>query len=347
MDEPKDVTPDAETAASSNDTADVIHQLEQELDEMGVHPSVTPEPVTSQPAPASTPALADMPVPAPAAPAPDAAPVPEPEELALPVGEPEVESTLPPVPTPVDQNVAEHHEVMGQVLANAIQKGKQEVPAAPDPLVVKPRELESWRVFKIMSEFVEGFEILRKYGLAASFFGSARRSFADRFYDEATDLAGRLAKAGFAVITGGSAGIMEAANKGAYEAGGASIGLNIRLEDSQGLNKYLTDSLTFDHFFVRKVMLTFASEVYIYFPGGFGTLDEFTEIVTLVQTRKIRKIPIVLYGKEYWEPFTKLFQERLCELYGAVDKADLDLYHVVDSVDEAYEYIVKTAKPSR
>ena len=254
------------------------------------------------------------------------------------------EATVPPVPTPSEPNTPEHHEVMGQVLTKAIQRGKGEVPQVPDPLVHKPNELESWRVFKIMSEFVEGFELLRKYGLAASFFGSARQSFADRFYDDATALAGKLAKAGFAVITGGSAGIMEAANKGAYEAGGASIGLNIRLEDSQGLNKYLTDSMTFEHFFVRKVMLTFASEVYIYFPGGFGTLDEFTEIVTLVQTHKIRKIPIVLYGREYWEPFTKVFNERLCQAYGAVDAADLELYRVVDSVDEAYEYILQSTK---
>jgi uncharacterized protein (TIGR00730 family) len=252
------------------------------------------------------------------------------------------ETKVPPVPTPEEPNTPAHHEVMGQVLTRAIQKGKEEVPTMPDPMVRKPNELESWRVFKIMSEFVEGFEILRKYGLAASFFGSARESFASHFYNDATTLAGKLAKAGFAVITGGSAGIMGAANKGAYEAGGASIGLNIRLEESQGMNKYLTDSMTFDHFFVRKVMLTFASEVYIYFPGGFGTLDEFTEIVTLVQTHKIRRIPIVLYGREYWEPFTKVFEERLCKQYGAVDKGDLDLYRVVDSVDEAYDYIIKT-----
>lgn len=258
-------------------------------------------------------------------------------------GEPE-EGTIPPVPTPGEPNTQEHHEVMGQVLTHAIQKGKEEVPHAPDPLVSKPAELESWRVFKIMSEFVEGFEILRKYGLAASIFGSARQSFAQRYYDEATALAGKLAKEGFAIITGGSAGIMEAANKGAYEAGGASIGLNIRLEMSQGLNKYLTDSMTFEHFFVRKVMLTFASEVYIYFPGGFGTLDEFTEIITLVQTRKIRQIPIVLYGKEYWDPFVKIFEEQFLQEYGAIDAQDLTLYQVVDSVDEAYEYIIKAAQ---
>ncbi|MDB4992263.1 MAG: fas6 [Parcubacteria group bacterium] len=132
------------------------------------------------------------------------------------------EAKVPPVPTPAEPNTPEHHEVMGQVLTKAIQRGKQEVPAVPDPMVSKPSELESWRVFKIMSEFVEGFEILRKYGLAASIFGSARQSFAVHFYDDATALAGKLAKAGFAVITGGSAGIMEAANKGAFEAGGAS-----------------------------------------------------------------------------------------------------------------------------
>ncbi len=251
------------------------------------------------------------------------------------------ETKVPPVPTPSNPNTPEHHEVMGQVLTNAIEQGKRQVPATPDPLVSKPADLESWRVFKIMSEFVEGFELLRKYGLAASFFGSARPSFAQHFYDDATALAGKLAKAGFAVITGGSAGIMEAANKGAYEAGGASVGLNIRLEDSQGYNKYLTDSMTFDHFFVRKVMLTFASEVYIYFPGGFGTLDEFTEILTLVQTKKIRRIPIVLYGKEYWQPFEEIFKTRLLETYGAVDATDLDLYRIVDSVDEAFEYITK------
>lgn len=249
------------------------------------------------------------------------------------------ESVVPPVPTPQQNNTPEHHQVMGQVLTTTIQKGKDEVPHAPDPLVRKPGEIESWRVFKIMSEFVEGFEILRKYGLAATFFGSVRTTVGQRYYDDATALAGRLARAGFAVITGGSAGIMEAANKGAYEAGGASVGLNIRLDLSQGLNQYLTDSLTFEHFFVRKVMLTFASEVYIYFPGGFGTLDEFTEIVTLVQTRKIRKIPIILYGREYWEPFTKLFQEHLLGKYGAVDEGDLELYRVVDSVDEAFAYI--------
>jgi uncharacterized protein (TIGR00730 family) len=248
---------------------------------------------------------------------------------------------VPPVPVPTESNSTEHHEVMGQILTRTIETGKQEVPVDPAPLVCKPRELESWRVFKIMSEFVEGFEAIRKYGLAVSFFGTSRATFEHHFYQEATELAGKLAKAGFAVITGGSAGIMEAANKGAYEAGGASVGLNIRLGELQGLNRYLTDSYTFDHFFVRKVMLSFASEVYVFFPGGYGTMDEFFEMVTLVQTKKIRKVPIVVYGREFWEPLIAYMEKKFLEEHAAIDQADLDLLFVADSVDEAYDHIVK------
>lgn len=256
----------------------------------------------------------------------------------------DAKTAVPPVPTPAEPNTPEHHEVMGQILSRTIETGKQEVPAAPAPLVCKPRELESWRVFKIMSEFVEGFEAIKKYGLAASFFGTARASFEEHFYKEASELAGKLAKSGYAIITGGSAGIMEAANKGAFEAGGASVGLNIRLDANQGLNTYLTDSYTFEHFFVRKVMLAFASEVYIFFPGGFGTMDEFFEIVTLVQTGKIRKVPIVVYGKEYWEPLIAFMQLKFLEEHAAIDKLDLELFHVADSVDDAYDFIVKNVQ---
>lgn len=233
---------------------------------------------------------------------------------------------------------------MAAVLTEAIQHGKESVPDAPAPLVCKPRQIESWRIFKIMAEFVDGFEILKRYGLSATFFGTARQSFAPEVYADASALAGKLAKAGFAVISGGSAGVMEAANKGAHEAGGASIGLNIRLSDHQALNKYLTDSMMFDHFFVRKVMLAFASEVYIYFPGGFGTLDEFTEIVTLIQTKKIKSVPIVLYGKAFWTPFIDIFRKELLEKYHAIDEADLKIFHLVDSVDEAFDYITHNVK---
>lgn len=249
------------------------------------------------------------------------------------------DGTLPVPEHPVD--TAEKHRQMGNTLSRAIEEGKGNVPDTPEPLVCKPQQIESWRVFKIMSEFVEGFELLKKYGLAATFFGTSRQSFDPKVYEAATDLAGRLAKAGYAVITGGNAGIMEAANKGAFEAGGASIGLNIRLGENAALNNYLTDSVTFDHFFVRKVMLAFASEVYIFFPGGFGTLDEFTEIVTLVQTKKIRKVPLVLFDSEYWNPLLEFFCTKLRDEYHAIDPDDIELFHVVDTVDEAFEHIQK------
>ena len=207
-------------------------------------------------------------------------------------------------------------------------------------LVCKPKKIESWRVFKIMSEFVEGFDIIRRYGLAISFFGSARALPRDDSYTNAEELAGRLAKKGFAIITGGSSGIMQAANKGAFDAGGVSVGLNISLPDVQNYNPYLTEKFSFDHFFVRKVMLTYASEVYIYFQGGFGTLDEFFEIITLVQTKKIHRVPIILFGKDYWEPLLNFIEKTLYEKHATIDKNDMALYVLVDSVDEAYEYIV-------
>lgn len=218
-------------------------------------------------------------------------------------------------------------------------EGKSRPPLPP--LVCKPQEIEPERIEKITAEFVEGFELIRKYGLGATFFGSARCSFENSFYRAATLLAGLLAKRGFAVITGGSDGIMQAANKGAYDAGGTSVGINIRLPGEQHMNNYLTEHVSFDHFFVRKVMLTYASEVYIYFPGGFGTLDEFFEVLTLVQTEKLRKVPIVLFGREYWEPLDAFFKTKLYGEHRAISEEDLELYVIVDTVDEAYDYIVK------
>ncbi|MHB1163070.1 MAG: LOG family protein [Minisyncoccota bacterium] len=224
-------------------------------------------------------------------------------------------------------------------LAQAVHDGQRSMPEDRPLMVCKPNKIESWRIFKIMSEFVEGFDVIRRYSLAATFFGSARTSPSDETYRHATELAGRLSKKGFAIITGGSSGIMQAANEGAFTAGGASVGLNINLPSAQNYNAYLTDRFGFDHFFVRKVMLTYASEVYIYFPGGFGTLDEFFEIITLIQTKKIRKVPVVLFGKEYWEPILTVIEKTLYQRYSNIDKEDMDLYQLVDSVDEAYEYI--------
>lgn len=230
-------------------------------------------------------------------------------------------------------------EMAGRV-AHIVHEGQRTQPVDRPLLVCKPKTIESWRVFKIISEFVEGFDIIRRYGLAATFFGSARASLAGGAYKDAEELAGKLAKRGFAVITGGSAGIMQAANKGAFQAGGASVGLNIDLPETQSYNPYLTEKFGFHHFFVRKVMLTYASEVYIYFPGGFGTLDEFFEIVTLVQTKKIRKVPIILIGKSYWGALHTFIEKTLYKEEKAIDEMDMTLYTIVDTVDEAYDYIV-------
>ena len=208
--------------------------------------------------------------------------------------------------------------------------------------------VQSWRIFRIMSEFVNGFDILRKYSTAATFFGSARLRPQDPVYKAAELLAAKLAKKGFTIITGGGPGIMEAANVGAFKVGGKSIGLNIELPMEQKINPYVTETESFHFFFSRKVMLSFASEVYVYFPGGFGTLDELLEILTLVQTKKITRIPIVLYGKDFWEPLIEFFEKTLLKKYKTIDKEDLELFYVADTIEDAYDYIVKhvdTATP--
>lgn len=243
------------------------------------------------------------------------------------------------------------------MLSKLIRKRKQTLaplpPQSPDAqcrvmtdlLAPNGDAVQSWRIFRIMAEFVAGFELLRKYGLAATFFGSARTRPGDPIYEAAETLAGKLAKSGFSIITGGGPGVMGAANEGAFKVGGKSVGLNIELPMEQSLNPHTTESERFHFFFTRKVMLSFASEVYVYFPGGFGTLDELFELVTLVQTRKISTIPIVLYGKEFWAPLLSWIEQSLYP-QGLISKEDMEIYHVVDSVDEAYEYIMAKANLS-
>lgn len=210
-----------------------------------------------------------------------------------------------------------------------------------NPKGVDGDAVQSWRVFRIMSEFVQGFELLRDTGLAATFWGSARLTPDNKYYKAAEELAAKLSKKGFAIVSGGGGGIMEASNVGAFKVGGKSVGLNIELPFEQKLNPYTTQSLSFDFFFSRKVMLTFASEVYVYFPGGFGTMDEFFEIITLIQTQKIEQLPIVLYGKEFWEPLLRFFEQDMMKKFGTISPEDMALFHLVDDVDEAYKYILK------
>lgn len=202
--------------------------------------------------------------------------------------------------------------------------------------------VQSWRTFRIMSEFVQGFELLRRHGLAATIYGGARYAAGDDVYKQAEELGAKLAKSGFAIITGGGPGVMEAANVGAFKVGGNSVGLNIQLPMEQKLNPYVTDTETFHFFFSRKVMLAFASEVYIYFPGGFGTMDEFFEMVTLIQTKKVSRIPVVLVDKEYWTPLIEWMKTTMLKQYKTIHKEDLDIFHLVDTIDEAYKYIMKT-----
>jgi len=198
----------------------------------------------------------------------------------------------------------------------------------------------SWRIFKIMGEFVAGFEFLRRYDATVTFFGTARVSAGEKIYQDAQALAAALTKMGFAIITGGGPGAMEAANRGAREAGGVSVGLNIQLPTEQRVNPYVGESQAFHYFFTRKVMLAYSSELYIFFPGGFGTLDELFELMTLVQTKKICSIPIILVGKNFWQPLLSWINEFMYK-EGMIDAADREIYSLVDDAAEATALIKK------
>jgi hypothetical protein len=199
--------------------------------------------------------------------------------------------------------------------------------------VKEPNIKDSWRVFRIMSEFVEGFETLAPVGKAVTIFGSARTRPRDKYYLAAVQTARLLAKDGFAVITGGGPGIMEAANRGAFEAGGQSIGLNISLPQEQEANRYQTISLDFRYFYARKVMFVKYASAFICFPGGFGTLDEFFETLTLMQTLKIEAFPIVLYGTPFWTGLVEWMRHQLNPRF--IDVEDTDIFRLVDRPQDA------------
>jgi uncharacterized protein (TIGR00730 family) len=197
---------------------------------------------------------------------------------------------------------------------------------------------ESWRLFKIMGEFVEGIDSLHSLGPAVSIFGSARTLPQNPAYQKTQEVAALFAKAGYAVITGGGPGMMEAANKGAFNEGVESVGLNIKLPFEEKINPYTTRQVEFDYFFVRKVMFIKYAQAYIIMPGGFGTLDELFETITLIQTKRIRQMPVILMGSYFWDGLMAWIKDRMiADKMISVD--DLDLFHVLDDPHKAVEIV--------
>ena len=195
------------------------------------------------------------------------------------------------------------------------------------------------RIEKIQKEFRDGFELIENSPASVTFFGSARLSENHPSYKTARNLAHRIVtELKYSVLTGGGAGIMEAANRGAFEAGGKSLGLNIKLPEEQTPNNYVTDQAIFHYFFSRKVCLSFSAEAYVFFPGGFGTLDELFEILTMVQTKKIGKVPIILVGKQFWKHFDRLIKKMLANKK-LIDAEDRELYIITDNLDEVVSII--------
>ena len=200
----------------------------------------------------------------------------------------------------------------------------------------------SWHIFKIMSEFVEGFEKMTRIGPCVSIFGSARTKSENKYYQIAEDIAFKLVQHGYGIITGGGPGIMEAANKGARKGNGKSVGLNIDLPFEQKHNEFIDADkcINFDYFFVRKTIFLKYSQGFIAMPGGFGTLDELFEAITLVQTNKIAQFPVVLVGKDYWNGLFQWLKLTVLEEEKNIHEADLELFKIVDSADEAVDYII-------
>lgn len=194
---------------------------------------------------------------------------------------------------------------------------------------------ETWRIFRIMSEFVDGFEVMSAIGPAVTIFGSSRTTKEDFYYQQAEALAAKFVGEGLTVITGGGPGIMEAANKGAFDAGGTSVGLNIALPLEQESNSYQNVALDFRYFFCRKVMFVKYASAFVCFPGGFGTMDEFFESMTLIQTEKTARMPVVLFGSEFWNPLRDWMNTTMKDHFDYIGPDDLDLFHITDDLDDA------------
>jgi hypothetical protein len=210
----------------------------------------------------------------------------------------------------------------------------------------KNTEQNSWLVFKIMAEFVEGFEKMAEIGPCVSIFGSARTKPGTPFYELATEIATKLTQTGFGVITGGGPGIMEAGNKGAHAAGGSSVGLNIELPFEQHSNPWIDPdkNIDFNYFFVRKVMFVKYAQGFVVLPGGMGTLDELFEAITLIQTYKIDRFPVVLVGRKFWAGLLAWLKDTVLEQAHNISAGDLDLFRIVDTADEVVESITNFYK---
>ena len=237
--------------------------------------------------------------------------------------------------------------------------GKPKLPRREDlnlPAFMLPVQREvwdfrsPWRVLQIQAEFVDGFNFLADLSRSVTFFGSARFTEDSLWYMEARKLGKMLADAGYNIVTGGGPGIMEAGNRGAGEGGGPgdSIGLNIKLPYEQRMNPYVDKGIGFHYFFARKVMLAFSAQAYVYFPGGFGTVDEFAELVTLIQTKKMPSgIPMILVGRDFWQPFLDWLEGTMLLKYKTINPEDLKIFALVDSAEEAFDIIIKTPERAR
>lgn len=209
------------------------------------------------------------------------------------------------------------------------------------PEFIEKMKASEEKMLQSSEEFNRAFEILNRHPRRVTVFGSARDVEENRFYrEQAYELGQKLAAAGYAVVTGGGNGIMGAANRGAYESGAGSIGFNIKLPHEQHPNPYTTDDLTFKHFFTRKVALAFFAQAYIYFPGGFGTMDELFEVITLMQTRKMPRLRIILIGSDYWGGLLKFIEEKMLPMKVITD-GDQQLFYITDDIDEAVNLIGK------
>ncbi len=202
---------------------------------------------------------------------------------------------------------------------------------------------ESWRLFRIIGEFVEGVDRLHDLGPAVSIFGSARTKPGTPYYEKAREIAALMVDNGFNVITGGGGGIMEAANRGATEAGGKSVGLNINLPFEQKPNPYSNISIEFNYFFIRKVMFVKYASAYVIMPGGFGTMDELFEAVTLIQTQRVMPLPLVLFGTEYWGGLIEWIKARMLE-EGTISEGDLDIIKITDDPEEVIKFVKASTK---